>query len=173
LAGEKGASEQLVRLRYGHLRRIARSHLRCEPADRDLEATDLLHEARPRLFGGETPELEDRRHLYRAFARALRRVLVDHARKRDAVKRGAGRRRVTLRGLRDTGAENSVDILALNQAPERLEAIGGRWAASANRRAALLRGLADPRDRRDTRHQRGDRETGPGAGPSLPSGRAL
>jgi RNA polymerase sigma factor (TIGR02999 family) len=127
-AGEVGADEQLMRLVHAHLRRIAGSQLRRESGDRDLEANDLMHEAWLRLFGGETPELADRRHLYRAFARAARRVLVDHARKRDAAKRGGGRRRVTLSGLRDAEAESSVDILALNQALERLEAIGGRRA---------------------------------------------
>lgn len=127
-SGEAGASEQLMRLVHSHLRRIARGYLRRELGGRDLETTDLLHEAWLRLFGGEVPELEDRRHLYGAFARAARQVLVDHARRRDAAKRGGGRRRVTLSGLHDAEAEVSVDILALNQALERLEAIGGRRA---------------------------------------------
>lgn len=127
-ADQEGAGERLMSLVHSHLRRIARGYLRREHGARELETTDLFHEAWLRLFGRDVPELNDRRHLYGAFARAVRQFLVDHARGRDAVKRGGDMQRVTLTGLHEADKETSIDVLALNQALERLEEQGERRA---------------------------------------------
>ena len=140
--GQEGASERLISAGHSHLRRIARGYRRRERGRREFDTTDLFHEAWLRLFGGEAPRLEDRQHLYGAFARAVRQVLLKDARERHAAKRGGGRERVTLTGLPELGAETSIDILALNQALERREALSERRARNVELR--FFAGLSIP-----------------------------
>lgn len=106
---------------------MAVNRMRMESAGHTLQPTALVNEACLRLMGGGT-EWQNRRHFFGAAAEAMRRVLVDHARRRDAAKRGGGLLRVTLTGLdlEDAGAD--VDVLALEDALQELEAENTRLA---------------------------------------------
>jgi RNA polymerase sigma-70 factor, ECF subfamily len=125
--GDTAAVEQLLPLLYGELHQIAARHMRRERADHTLQPTALLHEAFLRLLGGTRAPFEDRTHFLRVASQAMRRVLVDHARARNAAKRGAALR-VTLDESM-AGAENAVvDMLVLDDALSRLATAEPRWA---------------------------------------------
>lgn len=126
LAEQNGASraetlDRLVAVLYAELRAVARAHLRRERSDHSLAATALVHETYLRLLGGTYPTWNDRRHFFCAAAEAMRRILVEHARKRARVKRGANPVQVTLAGLDIATDEDPHAILALNDAIQRLE----------------------------------------------------
>ena len=87
---EPRAAEQLLPLVYDELRKLAAARMAAENPGHTLDATALVHEAYLRLTGA--PSFESRSHFMRAAAEAMRRILVDHARARNAAKRGAGRR---------------------------------------------------------------------------------
>jgi len=127
-AGEREAHSALLPLVYADLRRIAARHLAGERAGHTLSPTALVHEAWLRLSAETALAPEDRRAFFAIAARRMRQVLVDHARRRDAAKRGGGERaEVTLSGLAADGGDR-IDILALDQALERLEAADPRKA---------------------------------------------
>jgi RNA polymerase sigma factor (TIGR02999 family) len=127
-AGEREAHADLLPLVYADLRRIAARHLSGERAGHTLSPTALVHEAWLRLSTETAFAPEDRRRYFAIAARRMRQVLVDHARRRDAAKRGGGERaEVTLSGLADDGGDR-LDVLALDQALERLEAADARKA---------------------------------------------
>ncbi|PZQ09742.1 MAG: RNA polymerase subunit sigma [Rhodanobacter denitrificans] len=127
-AGEREAHAALLPLVYADLRRIAARHLAGERAGHTLSPTALVHEAWLRLSTETALAPEDRRAFFAIAARRMRQILVDHARRRDAAKRGGGERaEVTLSGLADDGGDR-IDILALDQALERLEAADPRKA---------------------------------------------
>lgn len=86
--GDTEALKELLGVVHGELRRLAGSLLRHERADHTLQPTELVHEAYLRLTGLREMHLEGRRHFYGAAAESMRRILVDHARHRDAQKRG-------------------------------------------------------------------------------------
>ncbi|MGH9383726.1 MAG: ECF-type sigma factor [Vicinamibacterales bacterium] len=113
--------DRLVPLVYAELRVIARAHLRRERSDHTLAATALVHETYLRLLGGSSPTWNDRRHFFCAAAEAMRRILVEHARKRARVKRGVNPVRVTLSSISLGTDQDPAAILALNDAIRRLE----------------------------------------------------
>jgi RNA polymerase sigma-70 factor, ECF subfamily len=125
-AGDAQASESLVRLVYAELRRQASLALRREGAGHTLQPTALVHEAWLRLGDQHGARWESRSQFFAIAAQMMRRVLVDHARTRHALKRGAGAVQVSL-GDADRAAESSaldaVDLLALDQALARLAAL--------------------------------------------------
>lgn len=122
------ALERLVDLVYDELRALARARLRHQRPDHSLTATALSHEAYLRLMGSHHPPWRDRRHFFRAAARAMRHILIDHARQRGRIKRGGNRVRVSLSGL-DLATESDPDeILALDEAIRRLEERDARAA---------------------------------------------
>jgi RNA polymerase sigma factor (TIGR02999 family) len=92
--GDPAAASQLLPLVYDELRRLAAVHLAREKPGQTLDATALVHEAWVRLAGGQP--FESRSHFFRASAEAMRRILVDHARARNADKRGGRWTRVEL-----------------------------------------------------------------------------
>ena len=116
---------------YDELRALAARRLRGEREGHTLQATALVNEAYLRLVGSATP-LEGRTHFFALAARMMRRILVDHARARDAAKRGGGAARVSLTEAEifgpAGGASDAVDVLAIHQAPEALEAHDERKA---------------------------------------------
>jgi RNA polymerase sigma factor (TIGR02999 family) len=126
--GQEPAIEQLVPLVYGELRRIAARHLRRERPGGTLQATALVHEAYLRLLKDEDLSFQNRAHFFGIAARSMRQILVEHARARGAGKRGGERQRVTL----DEGAAAvpgpDVDLLALNEALDRLAAVNPQHA---------------------------------------------
>ena len=115
-----GARAELFAVVYGQLRRLAASQMRGERADHTLQPTALVHEAFFRLFGANQTPFENRGHFFRAASEAMRRILVDHARQRQAVKRGGGRRRVELQEVSEEPADRSEDVLAVDEALQKL-----------------------------------------------------
>jgi RNA polymerase sigma factor (TIGR02999 family) len=128
-AGDAGAAEALVPLVYEELRRQAKRALRREGEGHTLQATALVHEAWLRLDGQHDARWESRTQFLAVAAQMMRRVLVDHARTRLALKRGGGATQVTL-GDADSAvsASDDVDVLALDEALARLAALDPRKA---------------------------------------------
>lgn len=133
---------RLTELLYPELKRIARSLMRRERAGHTLQPTAVLHEAFVRLVGQTGNAWEDRSHFLGVATRLMRQVLVDHARKRQAAKRGADGVRVTLDEHLAGGGEPSLDILALDQALDRYERLDPRGARVAELR--IFAGLTVP-----------------------------
>jgi len=129
-AGESAAEAELLPLVYAELRALAARHLRGERAGHTLQPTALVNEALLKLLGGVVPDLNSRRHFFGVAARAMRQVLVDHARHRDAAKRGGpAREAITLSALgEEAGQEHGVDALALDQALSQLQELDPRKA---------------------------------------------
>lgn len=115
----RGAAD-LLPLVYDQLRALAAAQLTAEPAGHTLQPTALVHEAYLRLAG--RPDFRDRSHFLAAAVEAMRRLLVDHARKKRADKRGGGARRVTDPDLLPGRAVNVDDLIALGEALTRLAA---------------------------------------------------
>jgi len=126
--GDSTALERLLPLVYADLRRIAARQLRSERADHTLSATAVVHEAYVRLVGQRQVRLEDRAAFFAAAATQMRRILVDHARRRSAAKRGGHEMRVTLDEEIAAGAGRDLDLLALDQALDELGAVDPRVA---------------------------------------------
>lgn len=119
--GRGGALDELMPLVYAELRRLASHALRGESQGHTLRTTALVHEAYVRLVGADV-EWEGSRHFMRVASRAMRRVLVDHARKRTSQKRGGGEVPIgldTLEGVLPAGSRPE-DVIALDEALERL-----------------------------------------------------
>jgi len=128
-AGETGASEALVPLVYAELRRQARRVLAGEGEGHTLQATALVHEAWLRLDGQHDARWESRTQFLAVAALTMRRVLVDHARARRALKRGGGGTQVTLGAASEAAATpEDVDVLALDEALTRLATMDPRKA---------------------------------------------
>jgi len=115
--GESGASDQLFSLVYDELHRMADRQMRRQRPDHTLQATALVNEAYIRVFGRKW---RDRDHFRSVAARAMRSILVDHARKKTTVKRTPGGQRVPLDELTQTYEERAIDLVALDKALNRL-----------------------------------------------------
>ncbi len=122
-----GASQLMPKV-YAELRALAEAYLLQERPDHTLQPTALVHEAYLRLAEIDRIEFRDQAHFANAAAGAIRRVLVDHARSKKAAKRGRGWRRLTLSGLEGMPGTSSIDMLALNDAMERLAKLDERSA---------------------------------------------
>ncbi len=121
-AGDHDARDRLMSLLYPELRRLAQQLFRRERQDHTLQPTALVNEAWLRLSGGSAMASEDRRHLFAMAARVMREILVDHARSRGRVKRDGGER-VTLSRLELADSNEALDLVDLDEALQRLEAI--------------------------------------------------
>jgi RNA polymerase sigma factor (TIGR02999 family) len=128
--GDANALEQVYELVYVELRRIAAARLRAERDGHTLQPTALVNEAYMKLAASPGAGIQDRSHFLSVAARAMRQVLVDHARRRDAAKRGAGVAPATLTGRRlaspDQSRLESDELLALDAALDRLDAMDSR-----------------------------------------------
>lgn len=120
--GSEQALDDLVPFVYKELHRLAKNQLRKERPGHSLQPTALTHEAFVRLFGFRQVNWQDRAHFFAVSAQVMRHVLVEHARKHRAVKRGGHDIRVSLTEARAAVAEVDIDIIALNEALEHLEA---------------------------------------------------
>jgi RNA polymerase sigma-70 factor, ECF subfamily len=128
-AGDERARGELVALIYDELRRVASRLMRRERPDHTLSPTAVVHEAVIRLLGESIfDRAADRSHLLAAAARAMREVLIDHARRRSAGRRGGGRRRVPLDAVVDYFEAQGLDIVAVHEALDRLAELDGRQA---------------------------------------------
>jgi RNA polymerase sigma factor (TIGR02999 family) len=123
--GAPQAADQLLPLVYDELRRLAAQHLAQERPGQTLQATALVHEAYLRLVGpdGRGHAWDNRRHFFAAAARAMRQILVEHARRKAAVKHGGGALRLDLEQIEPAIPEPRADLLALNDALTRLAAV--------------------------------------------------
>ena len=119
--GEQNASDELMRLVYAELRAMASARLSKERAGQTLQATALVHEAYLRLVQGDARQWNSRGHFFAAAAEAMRRILIDRARHKKSLKAGGNYKRIELPEIASTGSEGQLDLLALDEALQRLE----------------------------------------------------
>lgn len=124
-AGDSNAREKVAPLIYDELKDIARGVFRRENARHTLQPTALVHEAYEKLLGVEV-EWQDRAHFFALAARMMRRLLVNHARSRAALKRGGDALRVTLHDSLHGGNDADEDVLALDEALKQLANVDER-----------------------------------------------
>jgi RNA polymerase sigma factor (TIGR02999 family) len=127
--GDSKAAAELLPLVYDELRRLAAQKMANEAAGHTLQPTALVHEAWMRLGGVDAPSFQNRAHFFGAAAEAMRRILIEHARRRVAAKRGAGVEVVDLDGLEIASpAADDDQLLAVNEALEKLATLDPRKA---------------------------------------------
>lgn len=126
--GDRDALDRLVPIVYAHLREVAHRRLLGEPGFVSVNTTALVHEAYIRLVGIRAARFRDRAHFLAMASRAMRRILVDHARARSAAKRGGGAVAVDLRDDLRAGDGQSAAVTELDAALERLETVDERQA---------------------------------------------
>jgi len=114
-AGTPGVEEELMAKVQGELRKLAASYLRRERPGHTLQPTAVVNEAYMRLVPQRGVTWENRAHFFGIAAQMMRRILVDHARRRRAAKRGQADA-ITLSGIADPKADRDIDVLALNEA---------------------------------------------------------
>ncbi len=157
-AGDARAAHELLPLVYDQLRKAAQKQMAAERPDHTLQATALVHEAYIRLVGPGEMSWENRAHFYVAAAEAMRRVLIDHARRKTRVKRGGVRRQVPLSAV-DLAQDPDLDeIMSVDDAIRRLEERDERMARIVRLRffaglgvgeTAAVLGLSDRTVRRE------------------------
>jgi RNA polymerase sigma-70 factor (ECF subfamily) len=128
MADDRQSLDSLLPIVYQELRRLAASYLRRERPRQTLQPTALVHEAYLRLMKDRPDRWQNRAHFCAIAAHSMRQILIEKARARDALKRGGGGPRVTLDESLVGGGELSVDLVALDQALERLAAIDAEQA---------------------------------------------
>jgi RNA polymerase sigma factor (TIGR02999 family) len=127
--GEAAAHEQLLAVVYDELRRVAAAYLARERVDHTLQPTALVHEAYIKLVDGAALRFDGRAQFFALAARAMRQILVDHARTKGRLKRGGGGVRLTLDDNQPTPTELSIpDLLAIDEALEKLAQLDERKA---------------------------------------------
>jgi RNA polymerase sigma factor (TIGR02999 family) len=154
--GDPKAPEQLLPLVYEELRKLAAQRLARESPGQTLQATALVHEAYLRLIGSETPSWNGRGHFFSAAAEAMRRILIENARRKRAEKHGGDLQRVDLGDVDVPEDAPSEDILAVDEALSRLAAedpvkaelvklryFGGLSVEDAARALGISRATAD------------------------------
>ena len=125
-AGRREAWDELMPIVYGELKRMAHRHLRGERPGHTLNTTALVHEAYLKLVNIDQLEWRDRAHFFAVASRAMRRILIDHARTRSREKRGAGWTKVPLDDAFKVAEERAEDLIALDDALTRLESVNER-----------------------------------------------
>lgn len=125
-SGNKDALDQLIPLVYQELHKLARSHLNRERGDHTLQPTALIHEAYVRLIHQNTPEWKSRTHFFGIASQLMRQILVDHARKHCASKRGGGMETVPLDDALIYSTERAASLLQLDDALTALAALDQR-----------------------------------------------
>jgi len=123
--GEPDAFDRLVPLVYSALKEVSHAQLRQRPGA-DLSTTELVHEAYLKLTPGTDVDWESRGHFFGVAARAMRQVLVDRARRRLAGKRGSGALPVTLTDAGERAPLDPVELIALDEALDRLDQLNSR-----------------------------------------------
>ena len=119
--GESSA-ERLLPLVYEELRRLAAHKMAHEAPGQTLQATALVHEAWLRLVGADNPKFEGRAHFFAAAAEAMRRILIENARRKRALRNGGGQRRVDIQEVEVAASSDDDQLLAINEALEKLAA---------------------------------------------------
>ena len=149
--GDPTAADQLLELVYDELRRLATSKMAREAPGQTLQPTALVHEAWLRLVGDKSPKFENRAHFFSAAAEAMRRILIDRARHKLAVRHGGGYERVDLDELDIAISETDQQLLAVHDAldalaksfPVQAEVVKLRYfVGMTNEQAAQVLGLS-------------------------------
>jgi RNA polymerase sigma-70 factor, ECF subfamily len=119
--GDQAALEKLMPLVYSELRRLASNYLRRERAEHTLQPTALVNEAYLKLVDQRNAKWQNRAHFFGISAQLMRRILVDHARQHQAVKRGgSAQQRISITSAEKIAKQPEVDLLALNEALDEL-----------------------------------------------------
>ncbi len=127
--GERQAAEQLLPLVYAELRQLAAQRLLRETPGQTLQATALVHEAYVRLVGDEQAERWDHRgHFFAAAAEAMRRILIENARRKQSLKRGGQMERVDLDNAEPAARDRDEELLALDEALQKFATLDPRKA---------------------------------------------
>ena len=120
--GDPQAADKLLPLVYDELRKLAAHRMAGESAAQTLQPTALVHEAWLRLVGKETPKFANRAHFFAAAAESMRRILIDTARRKRALRHGGGQQRVELENVDLASAVDEDQLLAVNDALDKLAA---------------------------------------------------
>ncbi len=118
--GDPKAADKLLPLVYGELRRLAAAKMANEAPNQTLQPTALVHEAWLRLVGNDNPQFANRAHFFSAAAEAMRRILIDKARRKRAQRHGGDQKRVDLEGLDVAAPDDDDQLLAVNEALDKL-----------------------------------------------------
>jgi RNA polymerase sigma factor (TIGR02999 family) len=149
--GDPRAAQELLPLVYDELRKLAAQRIAKEKPGQTLQATALVHEAYLRLVGTEDPGWNGRGHFFAAAAEAMRRILVEKARRKASQKAGGGRDRVEFEEIEPAMDAPDIDLLALDEALQNLEAKDRRkadvvrlrfFAGLTNEQTALALGIS-------------------------------
>ncbi len=124
--GNKEALNELLPIVYKQVKKIAAKYLSNEYSNRTIQTTELVHEAYLKLFGQKNLSLENRKEFFSVIANVMRQILVDNARKRNAVKRGNDKTKVSLEKAAVLSSEYDTEILVLNDALLKLEVFDKR-----------------------------------------------
>jgi RNA polymerase sigma factor (TIGR02999 family) len=161
--GETHAAEELLPLVYDELRRLAQWEMSREMPGQTLQATALVHEAWLRLVGSGDSSWENRRHFFGSAAEAMRRILIDIARRKQAVRHGGGLHRTELDDLRLVAGAPDEELLSVHEALDALAAHDARKAELVKLRyftgltleeAATVLGLSERTAKRDWAYAR-------------------
>jgi len=126
--GNQDARDALIPIVYNELRRLARRHLWNERPDHTLQSAALVNEAYLRLAGQKAPQWRNRAHFFAVAAQLMRHILVDHARSRQAAKRGGGVTRLALDAEVSVAEKPAIDLVMLDDALGKLAALDAQQA---------------------------------------------
>ena len=118
--GDPKAADELLPLVYGELRKLAAARMAHESPNQTLQPTALVHEAWLRLAGGQNKKWDGRAHFFGAAAEAMRRILIERARRKRAARHGGGQQRVDVEGVELAAPDEEDQLLAVNDALEKL-----------------------------------------------------
>ena len=121
--GDPKAAGELLPLLYDELRQLAAQKMAREAPGQTLQPTALVHEAWQRMVGKDNPQFANRAHFFSAAAEAMRRILIDNARRKRALRHGGGQQRVEMEGLDVAAPCDDDELLAVNDALDKLAAI--------------------------------------------------
>jgi RNA polymerase sigma factor (TIGR02999 family) len=121
--GDPKAADDLLPLVYVELRKLAASRMANESPNQTLQPTALVHEAWLRLVGNDNPQFANRAHFFSAAAEAMRRILIDNARRKRAQRHGGGQQRVDMEGLEVAAPCDDDELLAVNEALDKFAGI--------------------------------------------------
>ena len=120
--GDPKAADKLLPLVYGELRKLAAARMANESPNQTLQPTALVHEAWLRLVGNDNPQFANRAHFFGAAAEAMRRILIDKARRKKAVRHGGDQQRMDVEGVEIAAPGGDDELLAVNEVLDKLAA---------------------------------------------------
>jgi RNA polymerase sigma factor (TIGR02999 family) len=122
--GDPKAADELLPLVYEELRKLAAAKMAREAPNQTLQPTALVHEAWLRLIGNDNPQFANRAHFFAAAAEAMRRILIEKARRKRAVRHGGGQQRLDMEGVLEVALPiDDEELLAINDALDKLSAL--------------------------------------------------